>query len=139
MNTISLPNGQTVTIKTKMEVSEKDCRRVDDAQLKSAKAFDLIRSTGFNPDDPTTYTAGETAAKLLESANLDGPREWLKVLAEVFVDGASFPLPSDLLDLPRASYEAIINACNEAYTHVEDDSAGALVNDPKVEPSASVA
>lgn len=139
MDQISLPNGETVQIKSKMDVSERDCRKVDEAQFRSAQAMRVIALAGFNPDDPNTYENATKANDLLAEANLSTPREWLKVLAEVFVGSASFILPDDLLDLPRGVYDAIISACIEAYNHQEQDGATALATDPKVEQGDSAA
>ena len=133
MNDLALPNGQTATIKSKMDVSERDCRKVDDAQIRSAKSMDLVMKAGVDVDDPSTFDAAETAADKLAALGLDGPREWLKVLADVFIANRS-EFPDDLLDLPRGVYDPLVKACMDAYAFVEADEDPA---DPKASPAAS--
>ena len=132
MQEITLPDGSTAQVRSKMDVSERDCRRVDDAQMRSAKAMDLVVKSGADLDDPSTYGAlEETAAKIAE-LGLDGPREWLKVLADVFVANRT-DFPADLLDLPRGVYDPLVKACMDAYSFTETDEDPA---DPKASPAA---
>ena len=131
---VVLPDGSTVSIFSKMEVSERKCRLVDEAVEQMSAANARLLEAGFNAEDPATYN------KFPEGMAEDFAflKNWKLVLLQVFVDPTTWTVPPNLdamLDVARGVLGAITDACWAAYTFANVEDAGDIHN-PKASPGA---
>jgi len=131
MPAIELPNGASAIIKTREEITERVSRQISRAYIKAAGTAAKLASSGFDENDPTTWTR---FADLTEEDqdNLDGYQAALIVGMVSSWSLGDLPTLETTLDLPKPTFEALAAACSEAFNQTPDFS-------PHTDPKAPTA
>jgi hypothetical protein len=131
MPAVNLPNGQSAILFSKDEVTERTARNISRAYLKAAGAALKIAKLGFDEQKPETWG--------VMSDIDDDDREALDGYQAALIAGmvkqwtlGDLPTAETALDLPRATFVALADACGEEFNRTDDF-------DPHIDPKAPTA
>jgi len=134
MPLVELPNGQSAVIANRDEISERVSRSISRAFLRAAGSASALTALGFDETDPGTWGV---YAQLSEDdlRNLDDYQAELIVgLVRQWTLG-DLPTKESVLDLPKATFEALSLACSTEFSKTSVDTEPAI--DPLVPTAAS--
>ena len=133
MPTIELPNSQSAVIARKEDISERASRNITRAFMAAAGAASRLSGAGFNETDSTTWGVFSDISEQDQNA-LDGYQAALVVNMVRSWTLGELPTLDSVLDLPKATFDALVNACSEEFNRVEEFGPDGAT-DPKA-PSA---
>jgi hypothetical protein len=115
MPAIELPNNASAILRTRDEITERVSRLIARAYTRATGAIAKLVASGFDEKDPETWAK---FADLTDS-DLDDIDGYQAVLIEAMVKSWSLgdlPTADTALDLPKATFEALAQACSDAYS-----------------------
>lgn len=131
MPAVNLPNGQSAILYSKDEVTERTARAISRAYLKAAGAAMKVAQLGFDENKPDTWKVMSEISED-DQRDLDGYQAAL--IAGMVREWTLGDLPTEdtALDLPRATFVALADACGEEFNRADDF-------DPNIDPKAPTA
>ena len=128
MPAINLPNGQSAILFSTDEISERTNRMISRAFMKAAGSAAKLNNLGFDDSKPETWSIFAEISDE-DQANLDGYQAALIVGMVKSWSLGDLPTTESALDLPKAVFDELANACAEEYNKRPDFSPDP---DPKV-------
>lgn len=129
MPLIELPNGQSAVIKAREEITERQSRSVSKAYLRAATSAVALAELGFDDKDPSTWgVVGK-----LSDEDQEGLTAYQAQLIVALVSSwtlGDLPTADSVLDLPKATFDALSEACATEYNKTNDFTPDG-VKDPK--------
>jgi hypothetical protein len=131
MPAINLPNNQSAILYSRDEITERIARTISRAYLKAAGSAAKLAASGFDETKPETWTAFAEMSDE-DRDNLDGYQAAL--IAGMVKSWSIGDLPTfdSALDLPKAIFEALSEACAAEFNGSTDFS-------PNTDPKALIA
>jgi len=110
MPIVQLPNNQSAVICAREEITERTTRAISRAYMKAAGTAAKLATLGFDDKDPKTWGIFADISED-DQANLDGYQAQLIVgLVKQWTLG-ELPTLESALDLPKATFDALSEAC----------------------------
>ena len=131
MPAINLPNGQSAILYSRDEISERTARNISRAYMKAAGSAAKISAEGFDESKPETWTVLSSISDE-DQNNLDGYQAELIVGLVKSWSFGDLPTVDTALDLPKATFEALAEACSNEFN-------GTLDVLPDIDPKAPIA
>jgi hypothetical protein len=131
MPAVNLPNGQTAILYSRDEVSERTVRLVSRAYMKAAATAAKLNNLGFDDKDPSTWAVFADISDD-DQAALDGYQAALIAGMVKSWSLGDLPTVESALDLPKATFDELSNACGEEFMKVTDFG-------PDIDPKAPTA
>jgi hypothetical protein len=133
MPLIELPNGQSAVIRSRAEVSERTVRAISRAFMRAAGTAAKLQAQGFDETKPETWTTFSQISDE-DQDNLDGYQAALICGMVSSWTLGDLPDEDNVLDLPKATFDALANACGAEFNQVQEFGPDGAI-DPKA-PSA---
>jgi hypothetical protein len=130
MPIIELPNGQSAVIRSRDEVSERISRTISRAYLEAVSVAAKLVKTGFDDSNPASWDA-ITSLNDTERNALDGYQVALVVGMISSWTLGDLPTHDTALDLPKATFDALVNACADEFQGKPEEFGPDGVTDPK--------
>ena len=121
MPAINLPNGQSAILFNTEEISERTNRMISRAFMKAAGSAAKLNNLGFDDSKPETWSIFAEISDE-DQANLDGYQAALIVGMVKSWSLGDLPTTESALDLPKAVFDELANACAEEYNKRPDFS-----------------
>ena len=134
MPTVELPASQSAVIARKEDISERATRSITRAYMAAAGAATRLASAGFNDLDPSTWGVIGSISEEDQNA-LDGYQAALIVNMVRSWTLGDLPTLETALDLPKATFDALVLACAEEFNRTEEFGPDG-VTDPKADTGA---
>jgi len=131
MPAINLPNGQSAILYSRDEISERTSRNISRAYMRAAGSAAKISAEGFDESKPETWTVLSSISDE-DQNNLDGYQAQLIVGLVKSWSFGDLPTIETALDLPKATFEALSEACSNEFN-------GTLDVSPDIDPKAPIA
>ena len=129
MPIVQLPNNQSAVICAREEITERTTRAISRAYMKAAGTAAKLANLGFDDKDPKTWGIFADISED-DQANLDGYQAQLIVgLVKQWTLG-ELPTLESALDLPKATFDALSEACDIEFNGSSVDTEPAI--DPLV-------
>lgn len=129
MPLIELPNGQSAIIRNRDEITERQSRAVSRAYMRAASSAVKMAELGFDDTNPATWVV----AGNLSAEDQEGLTAYQTALVVAMVSSwtlGDLPTEDSVLDLPKATFDLLTEACSEEYNRVEEFGPDG-VKDPK--------
>lgn len=130
MPIIELPNGQSAVIRSREEISERISRTISRAYLEAVSVAAKLVKTGFDDANPASWDALASLNDTERNA-LDGYQVALVVGMISSWTLGDLPTHDTALDLPKATFDALVNACSEEFQGKSEEFGPDGVEDPK--------
>jgi len=121
MPAINLPNGQSAILFNTEEISERTNRMISRAFMKAAGSAAKLNNLGFDDSKPETWSIFAEISDE-DQANLDGYQAALIAGMVKSWSLGDLPTTESALDLPKAVFDELANACAEEYNKRPDFS-----------------
>ena len=131
MPAINLPNGQSAILYSRDEISERTARNISRAYMRAAGSAAKISAEGFDESKPETWTVLSSISEE-DQNNLDGYQAELIVGLVKSWSFGDLPTVDTALDLPKATFEALAEACSNEFNNT-------LNVLPDIDPKAPIA
>ena len=131
MPLVELPNGQSAVIINRENLSERANRAIVRSYMAAAGAAAKLASSGFDDANPETWGAIAGLAETDQNA-LDGYQATLICHMVTSWTLGELPTPETVLDLSKATFDALSTACSDEFNQSEDFGPDAVL-DPKAD------
>ena len=121
MPAINIPNGQSAILFSTDEISERTNRMISRAFMKAAGSAAKLNNLGFDDSKPETWSIFAEISDE-DQANLDGYQAALIAGMVKSWSLGDLPTTESALDLPKAVFDELANACAEEYNKRPDFS-----------------
>ena len=131
MPLVELPNGQSAIIINRKDLSERANRAIVRSYMAAAGAAAKLATSGFDDAKPETWGAVANLADEDQDA-LDGYQAALICHMVTSWTMGELPTADTVLDLPKATFDALSGACADEFNQTDDFSPDGVA-DPKAD------